>query len=115
MGIGVVSSTGDEIALNAGVGTSMLSEWVALKYALGLAYVKYKDDPSLKFRIYGDNLTVIRQINGEFAIANDRLKAESEVCFKILDKLGDSVVSISHVYREYNREADRLSKIGRSK
>jgi ribonuclease HI len=61
-------------------------------------------------RIFSDSELVVKQINGEYKVKNDRMKKLHTLVFSELQNMGKWVVT--HVRREKNTRADELSKIG---
>jgi len=85
------------------------AEYSALLYGLKVANeLKIK---SLK--IYADSELVVKQIKGEYKVKHARMKELYEQVYKELNKIEEW--SIKHVYRDYNKRADELSKAGRKK
>jgi len=112
-GIGGLLKNGNEtifsFAENVGDCTNNEAEYLALIRGIDLC-IKHK---ILHVNIFSDSELVVRQINGEYKVKNERMiKLHS----KVLDLC--SVLnqwSLSHVMREKNMEADLLSKEGLEK
>lgn len=79
------------------MGMYMSLEWLA----------KNKD---IKACIYGDSEYVVNCINGHsMRRANKDLWSRVE---EVIEKAEDQVVSVEHIYRDKNKEADKLAKVG---
>ena len=63
--------------------------------------------------IFADSELVVRQINGDYKVKNERMAVLHKKTHELLSKLNSWV--INHVLREKNTEADDLSKKGLSK
>ncbi len=89
---------------NIGPATNNEAEYTAL--LRGLAFLeKYQPD---EVYIFADSELMVKQINGEYKVRNDRLAKLYNQAINLLDRL-DSW-NIEHVPRERNKEADKLSK-----
>jgi len=68
-------------------------------------------------RIEGDSMLVINQVSGKWQVKDAKLKVLHQSVMAMIQKYFNNVV-IRHVYRENNREADRItnevSKLGHS-
>ena len=60
--------------------------------------------------IYSDSELVVKQINGEYKIKNDRMKRLHALVFSELNQMNHW--SVTHIRREKNTRADALSKLG---
>ncbi|HIN02148.1 MAG TPA: ribonuclease HI family protein [Candidatus Marinimicrobia bacterium] len=60
--------------------------------------------------IYSDSELVVKQINGEYKIKNDRMKRLHALVFSELNQMDHW--SVTHIRREKNTRADALSKLG---
>tara|TARA_B100000315_G_C14457595_1_gene532170 strand:- start:507 stop:1034 length:528 start_codon:yes stop_codon:yes gene_type:complete len=58
--------------------------------------------------IYSDSQLVVRQINGQYKLKNDRMKILNEKVMNELKKM--TGWTVNHVEREKNKRADALSK-----
>lgn len=67
----------------------------------------------LSVDIFADSELIVKQINGEYKVKNERMQKLNMEANKLLDKL--EYWSISHVLREKNSVADQLSKEGMRK
>jgi ribonuclease HI len=85
------------------VATNNVAEYNAilagLRHAVGLK-IKELD-------VYGDSNLIIKQMNGEWKVKNERMKTFYNACKK-LEKHFD-IISYTHVYRENNKQADALA------
>ena len=63
-----------------------------------------------KIDIYSDSELIVKQINGEYKIKNDRMKVLHSKVSSELNRL--NYWSITHIMREKNIRADELSKVG---
>jgi ribonuclease HI len=89
---------------NIGPATNNEAEYTAL--LRGLAFLeKYQPD---EVYIFADSELMVKQINGEYKVRNERLAKLYEQVIHLLDRLEDW--NIEHVPRERNKEADKLSK-----
>lgn len=77
--------------------------------------LSHPPDPKAHVYLYGDSDLVIRQVNGEWKCNADNLKRMNEHAMTLLKELssmeGIESVTIEHVYREKNAEADNLANI----
>ena len=62
-----------------------------------------------KINIFSDSELLVKQINLEYKVKNERLK---KLHAEARGKLHNSIWKLSHVRREKNRKADFLSKKG---
>ena len=63
--------------------------------------------------IFADSELVVRQINGDYKVKNERMAVLHKKTHELLSKLNSW--DINHVLRDKNTEADDLSKQGLSK
>ena len=61
-----------------------------------------------KVEIFLDSELIVKQIKGEYRVKNPELKVLFQEAISLLN---DKNWSISHVRREYNKEADRLVNV----
>lgn len=106
-GIGVYIAAGGkplrEIKKYLGTATNNQAEYTALITALEAA----KDLKNRQIRIFTDSMLLANQVNGLWKVKHPGI---AELHKKAKALLKDySSISISHVRREYNREADRLA------
>jgi ribonuclease HI len=59
-----------------------------------------------KIQIFGDSKLVVQQLNGEAQCLDGILNEYWEKCLEIMGSMG--VVSIGHVHREHNENANIL-------
>lgn len=101
----LMNEKGDEYSLCAYLGhkTNNQAEYEAL--LLGLKELKRRG--AKKVEIRADSELLVRQLNGEYKVKNAGLQ---NLFFKAKELLGAfESVTIRHVPREENREADRLA------
>ncbi len=107
-GIGVVIKRNGEvlkeISKPIGVNTNNIAEYTAL--IEGLKELRNMGVSSA--RIYSDSELVVKQVRGEYAVKNPKLKELYTEVLKLLDKF--DTVEIVHIEREENRAADKLAK-----
>jgi len=96
----------DDFSENIGEATNNEAEYQAMIRGIELLR-KYQPD---KVFIFADSELVVKQLNGEYRVKNDRMK-------KLYGKVMNALQSfphyaIEHVPRESNKRADQLSKQG---
>jgi len=64
----------------------------------------------LDANIYADSELVVKQINGEYKVKNDRMQVLHKKAMGLFDKF--QAWSLNHIPREKNSVADKLSKNG---
>jgi len=105
-GIGVIidDAEGRKIRIAKWVGhqDNNVAEYLALLEALQCA-VALK---ATAIHVYSDSQVVVRQMTGEYNCRSPRLYSLHWICRKLTRTL---TFSISHVRREYNREANQLA------
>ena len=94
---------------NVGVKTNNEAEYLALIKGLELCL---ENDISF-ISIFADSELVVKQINGDYKVKNERMSTLHKKTHEILSKFNSW--SINHVLRDKNTEADDLSKHGLSK
>ena len=99
----------DSFADNVGVKTNNESEYLALIKGVKLCLEHNIRNVS----IYADSELVVKQINGEYKVKNERMAILCNETHTQLSKL-DSW-TLTHILRDKNSEADELSKQGLSK
>lgn len=113
MGIGFVLETPDGSKHMKSVrvkdkGTNNIAEYTALieglKYAL--SYVKEYGTDNI-IHIYSDSQLMVNQVLGNYRIKNNNLRLLHR---KVLELLDNFIWKIEWIPREYNTEADELSK-----
>ncbi len=90
---------------NIGAATNNEAEYQALIRALDIS----KKLNIYKIDIFSDSELLVKQINLEYKVKNERLK---KLHTEARDKLYNSTWKLSHIRREKNRKADFLSKKG---
>lgn len=118
MGIGVAVWINGERAeqydkaLNAGVGTNNIAEYISLIQALKLSRVFKDTIPDIEsINIFGDSQLIVYQYAGKFQCKAAGLPVYLAEAKRLRDSLGMKV-TVSWVPREQNKEADVLSKAG---
>jgi len=86
-----------------GVETNNVAEYTALLDALSLA----RDMGANRVRVHSDSQLLVRQMNGQYRVKNERL-AGFLVRLRKLAAAFDSF-EIAHVRREFNKRADKLA------
>jgi ribonuclease HI len=95
----------DQSAIYYSRTTNNIAEYKGLLLGLQRA----KDLGIKKIKVYGDSMLVIRQIKGEYKINNQTLKDIYLQIIELLVAFDD--ISIDHVYRVNNKEADALANL----
>ncbi len=112
-GIGGVIKLKDKTLLtfseNVGIKTNNEAEYLALIKGIDLCTKNNISNVS----IFADSELVVKQINGDYKVKNERMAALHKETHDLLKKFNSW--DISHVLREKNTEADDLSKQGLSK
>ncbi len=108
-GVGIVIKKGEEILKKIskpiGVATNNIAEYTAL--IEGLKTLKDLGVSSAK--VFSDSELVVKQVNGEYAVKNPKLK---ELYKEVLKLLGEfDSIELVHIDREKNRDADKLAKM----
>jgi len=93
----------DEISGFLGRTTNNVAEYEALLAALDYA-IAHK---CRRLRVVADSELLVRQINGTYKVKSQSLKPLYERAKHLIGQL--ECFSIRHVYREQNRESDRLA------
>jgi ribonuclease HI len=110
LGIGVVLSVDgvviDERSERRGVGTSNEAEWHALIEALKVA-AQYG---ASSLTVYGDSQLVINQITGNWKVNQDHLRQLRIEARRHEARIPGGVEYV-WIRREFNRDADRLSRL----
>ena len=94
---------------NVGVKTNNEAEYLALIKGINLCL----ENNISNVLIFADSELVVKQINGDYKVKNERMAALHKKTHDLLKML--SSWEISHVLRDKNTEADDLSKQGLSK
>lgn len=66
----------------------------------------------LSVKIYSDSELVVKQINGEYKVKNQRMQALYAKAMELFNQLDQ--YSFTHVVREKNMVADKLANLGRA-
>lgn len=105
-GIGVVIDHphGGKIRIAKWVGhqDNNVAEYLALLEALQVALAL----KASAIHVYSDSEVVVRQMTGEYNCRSPRLYSLHWICMKLTRSI---IFSISHVRREFNREANQLA------
>ena len=94
---------------NIGVKTNNEAEYLALIAGINLCI----ENQISNISIFADSELVVKQINGDYKVKNERMSVLHKKTHELLSKL--SSWEIKHVLRELNVEADELSKQGLAK
>ena len=94
---------------NVGIKTNNEAEYLALMKGINLCL----ENNISNISIFADSELVVRQINGDYKVKNERMAALHKKTHDLLKML--SSWKINHVLRDKNTEADDLSKQGLSK
>jgi probable phosphoglycerate mutase len=108
-GVHVIDDAGSVLAeLYDGIGnaTNNMAEYRGLLAALEWALAH----GHRRLHIKSDSELLVRQMNGQYAVKNPGLLPLYRQARHLMAKIGD--VTIEHVRREYNKDADRLSNLG---
>ena len=95
--------TVDELTGFLGRTTNNVAEYQALLAALDYALAHR----CRRLRVLADSELLVHQINGVYRVKNQGLKPLHERARQLISRIES--FSIQHVYREQNREADRLA------
>ena len=112
-GIGGLLKSGEEVifsfAENVGDCTNNEAEYLALIKGIQLCI----DNNILDVNIFCDSELIVRQVNGDYKVKNERMIKLHSKTLNLCSMLENW--SVSHVMREKNTEADLLSKEGLTK
>ena len=112
-GIGGLLKSGEEVifsfAENVGDCTNNEAEYLALIKGIQLCI----DKKILDVNIFCDSELIVRQVNGDYKVKNERMIKLHSKTLNLCSMLENW--SVSHVMREKNTEADLLSKEGLAK
>jgi len=92
-----------EIAKPIGETTNNIAEYSALIYALQEALIRKED----RIRIFTDSELMCKQVKGEYKVKDPHLRFLYEQVKHLVE--GFKEISITHVPREQNKDADRLA------
>ncbi len=87
--------------------TNNQAEYLAL--LLGIFYIRKNMCPEDLIVIVSDSLLLVKQLKGEYRVKNGGLKPLYSLAKKLLEGLN---VSLTHVLREENKEADEQANNG---
>jgi ribonuclease HI len=90
--------------------TSNIAEWMGCVEAMKLA-VEYKEEGD-SIEIVSDSEVITKQFNGEYEIREEKFRSHYREAIKFYNKIGQWGLKIRWVKREFNKEADILSKKG---
>ena len=96
----------DELYAGLGIATNNVAEYSGLLAALRYAV----EHGHTRVRIRADSELLVKQMRGEYRVKNAGLKPLFLDACSLVRKIGD--VTFTHVRREQNKEADRLSNLG---
>jgi probable phosphoglycerate mutase len=96
----------DELYAGIGVATNNIAEYNGLLAALRYA-VEHGHN---RVRIRADSELLVKQMTGEYRVKHPGLKPLFLDACSLVRRIGD--VTFTHVRREQNKEADRLSNLG---
>ncbi len=83
--------------------TNNAAEYTAIKLALQAA----ADHGAETIKLFSDSELLVRQLNGQYKVKSANLKPYYNACMDLL--LSFSSWQVTHVYREQNKDADRLA------
>lgn len=96
--------------LNGERGTSNIAEWRGCVEAMRKACKLKLKHPGAIFEIYSDSQLISNQFNGDWLIMQNHFKIYKDQADKLARIAG--IKRISWIRREFNKEADKLSKQG---
>lgn len=96
----------DELHGGLGIATNNIAEYQGLLAALRYA----AEHGHREVHIRADSELLVKQMRGEYRVKNAGLKPLFLEACALVRRIGD--VSFTHVRREQNKEADRLSNLG---
>ncbi len=91
----------EEIGEYLGIQTNNYAEYSAVIAAID----KLNELDVKEADFYLDSELAVRQLNGQYKVKNEGLKALHS---KVLNSIGTMNISFTHVYREDNKEADAM-------
>src|ERR1041384_8115291 len=104
-GIGVHFPGVVRIAEYLGTGTNNFAEYSALLTALRYAVFARCEE----LHVYADSELVVKQIQGEYQVKNENIRPLYQSAQRWIQLIPR--FSISHVRREFNKEADKLANL----
>jgi ribonuclease HI len=108
-GVRVEDATGallDELHGGLGIATNNIAEYNGLLAALRWAVAHGERSVDVR----ADSELLVKQMRGEYRVKNEGLKPLFLQACALIRQIGD--VRFTHVRREFNKEADRLSNLG---
>lgn len=108
IGIAFYNEQGEQIKTFSeyiGEATNNIAEYKALIKALEIG----KDLGAREMEVYADSELIVKQIKGEYKVKNEGLKPLYNVAKASINELSN--FKITHVKREFNKEADKLANI----
>jgi len=116
MGVGLVIKMDDETIVEMGyapplLGTSNVAEWIGCYLAITRAIELVEKHHIRSIEIFSDSLLIVSQMNGQFEVRSEQLRPYFDICTTLFKKI-KKFSTITHVRREFNKEADVQSKIG---
>lgn len=96
----------DELHGGLGIATNNIAEYQGLLAALRYA----AEHGHREVHVRADSELLVKQMRGEYRVKNAGLKPLFLEACALVRRIGD--VSFTHVRREQNKEADRLSNLG---
>ena len=104
---GIIKNNGkvlSSFSKNIGIKTNNEAEYLALIEGLHLC----QKENIKSINIFLDSELVVKQVNGDYKVKNERMAVLHKDVVDILKKFRE--FNVAHVYRENNTEADNLSK-----
>lgn len=108
-GVHVVDANGEVLAeIYEGIGnaTNNVAEYRGLLAALEWALAS----GHRRLHVKSDSLLLVQQINGNYRIKNEGLLPLYRRARHLMAEVGE--VTVEHIRREHNKDADRLSNLG---
>lgn len=106
-GIGIVFISNNEIIFKKGLSVGNVTNNQAEYLALLEAIKELKEMKYDNIKIFSDSELLVQQLNGKYKIKNEILR---QYAMQIIKFFQDRKVTISHISREKNKEADKLAK-----
>jgi ribonuclease HI len=91
--------------------TNNTAEYMALITSLYL--FRALELKSYSIKVFADSELVVKQMNGQYKAKTDHIKILHPIALSLFKEIGN--ISISHIYREENTEADALATLGKKK
>lgn len=93
-------------------GTSNISEWEGCCEAFKMAIQLEQNYPNNEIKIFSDSEIISKQFNDVFGINETSFYFYLGIARKYREQLKNKKLMVEWVKREFNKEADKLSKIG---